>query len=250
MRHSPQVSAATEQTRRQCGATRTGLSLIELLVAISIIGLLVAIALPAISSARQRARAAQCTNRMRQIGVALQAHQSQYQSLPADGENGYGYVVFLLPHLEQSALYDALTPHQVSFSDLSPDQRAAGETLLEVALCPSFASEGQLESSGLGRLSYRGNTDVLDGGMDLANVLDGESTTVIAGETTADQSWIEPGTAALTAPPNQGDFGSRHAQGAHFLMCDGSVKFISDNVAGETFRALGTANGGDVVGDF
>lgn len=238
--------------RRACASRspRAGLSLIELLVVIGVIGLLVALALPAISGARARARATQCANHMRQLGVALQAHQSQYQSLPSDGENGYGYTVYLLPHLEQSALYDELTPHRVAFADLTPDQRSAGETLLEVVLCPSFASEWKLEPSGLARLSYRGNGEVLDGGMDLANVLDGESTTVIAGETTLAQSWIEPGTATLTTPPNQGDFGSRHTQGAHFLMCDGAVRFIADNVDSNTFRALGTANGGDIVGDF
>ncbi|QDU39566.1 hypothetical protein Mal4_39110 [Maioricimonas rarisocia] len=242
----------SHRSLRPCSSrrSRSGLSLIELLVVIGVIGLLVALALPAISGARARARATQCANHMRQLGVALQAHQSQYQSLPRDGQNGYGYVVYLLPHLEQSAIYDKMTPHRVAFADLAPAQRSAGEMLLEVVLCPSFASEWKLQPSGLARLSYRGNADVLDGGMDLANVLDGESTTVIAGETTIDQSWLEPGTATLTAPPNQGDFGSRHTQGAHFLMCDGAVRFIADNVDGTTFRALGTANGGDVVGSF
>jgi prepilin-type processing-associated H-X9-DG protein len=43
---------------------------------------------------------------------------------------------------------------------------------------------------------------------------------------------------------------SRHTGGAHFLLGDGAVRFISDNVDTSTFRSLGTRAGGEVLGEF
>ncbi len=59
-----------------------------------------------------------------------------------------------------------------------------------------------------------------------------------------------PGTGIGGAPPNRGDFGSRHAAGAHFLFCEGSVRFIGDNVEPETFQALFTPAGQEAFSDF
>ncbi|MGC1272607.1 MAG: DUF1559 domain-containing protein [Planctomycetaceae bacterium] len=229
-----------------------GFSLIEMLVVLGIIGVLLALILPGISYVRQRARVTDCANRLHQIGVALQTHQSLHGALPADGENGYGYGVYLLPHLEQSALYDQVSPQSAKFSNATPSQLNAGKTKLEVFLCPNFAKakEWQLKPSGFARSSYPGNIELLGDGIDLANVLDGESMTIVAGETTDDRSWIEPNTAAVAGGPNSGPFSSRHPSGANFVLCDGSVRFITDTVDPVTFTALGTPNGGDVVGEF
>jgi len=109
------------RNRRQPGFT-----LIELLVVISIIGVLVGLLLPAVSSARGSARRAQCVNNLKQIGLALANYESAIQSFPPGaiyfnsgdgGRNGcsgvhehrsFGAFTFLLPQMEQTAAYQAI----------------------------------------------------------------------------------------------------------------------------------------------
>jgi len=98
-------------------AGAAGFSLIELLVVISIIGVLVALLLPAVQAAREAARRAQCINNLKQIALAAANYHDQQGAFPPCGywrDTGYGiysnafsFLVHLLPHLEQGAIYNA-----------------------------------------------------------------------------------------------------------------------------------------------
>jgi len=88
---------------------RRGFTLIELLVVIAIIAVLIALLLPAVQSAREAARRSQCTNNLKQIGIAMHNYHDQQGSLPP-GMKGccWGtWLVFVLPYIEQGNIYNA-----------------------------------------------------------------------------------------------------------------------------------------------
>jgi prepilin-type N-terminal cleavage/methylation domain-containing protein len=92
---------------------RRGFTLVELLVVIAIIGILVAMLLPAVQAAREAARRTQCTNNLKQIGLAILNFESQFGALPAGAVHKYQdrpaeYTMFLLllPFLEEGDVYD------------------------------------------------------------------------------------------------------------------------------------------------
>ncbi len=113
--HPSAVGSAEIQT----GAKR-GFTLVELLVVIAIIGILVALLLPAIQSAREAARRSQCTNNLRQLGVALQNHHQAKGRFPAnvnwiwpEGTHNArrdfaSHLVNLSPYFEETTLHDAI----------------------------------------------------------------------------------------------------------------------------------------------
>jgi prepilin-type N-terminal cleavage/methylation domain-containing protein/prepilin-type processing-associated H-X9-DG protein len=88
---------------------RFGFTLIELLVVIAIIAVLIALLLPAVQSAREAARRAQCTNNLKQMGIAMHNYHDQQGTLPY-GLKGccWGtWLVAVLPYIEQQPLFNA-----------------------------------------------------------------------------------------------------------------------------------------------
>ncbi|QDV56979.1 MULTISPECIES: DUF1559 domain-containing protein [Pseudomonadati] len=87
---------------------RVGFTLVELLVVIAIIGILVGLLLPAVQAAREAARRMQCSNNLKQIGLATHNFHDTYDALPPLVTHAGGPTFFfhILPYVEQAALYD------------------------------------------------------------------------------------------------------------------------------------------------
>jgi prepilin-type N-terminal cleavage/methylation domain-containing protein len=137
--------------------SRVGFTLVELLVVIAIIGVLVGLLLPAVQAAREAARRMSCTNNLRQLGLALHNYHDAFRSFPSgwmptstpDVDNGFGerwgWTVFVLPHLEQSPLYEQLNVSNGRQPiPLANDPRA--QTVLGILICPSDPAEAINES--------------------------------------------------------------------------------------------------------
>ncbi len=93
---------------------RSAFTLVELLVVIAIIGILVGLLLPAVQQAREAARRMQCTNNLKQLGLAFHNHESTFKALPPLFTSGsylqpdHLCLTFVLPYLEQTNLYNQL----------------------------------------------------------------------------------------------------------------------------------------------
>jgi prepilin-type N-terminal cleavage/methylation domain-containing protein len=105
--HETDMQPSISKSRRPSGFT-----LVELLVVIAIIGILIALLLPAVQAAREAARRSQCTNNLKQMGLALHNYADTMKKFPSGNISlpGHGPTAFvlMLPYMEQNALHAQL----------------------------------------------------------------------------------------------------------------------------------------------
>jgi prepilin-type N-terminal cleavage/methylation domain-containing protein/prepilin-type processing-associated H-X9-DG protein len=135
-------------------------TLIEVLVVVSIIGLLVGLLLPAVQSAREAGRRGQCAANLRQIGMAIAAYESAHQTFPPSmlgsrpgrsvPQTNISELVFLLSHLEQHPLYASINM-TILVADETPEfptleNHTARNTRASLFLCPSDGEPSHINS--------------------------------------------------------------------------------------------------------
>jgi prepilin-type processing-associated H-X9-DG protein len=109
---------------------------------IAIIGILVALLLPAIQAAREAARRAQCTNNLKQVGLAVLNYEDAKKELPYGStwnrpatEKKGNWIVCILPYLEEQALGDQYDT--TKYSNEAPNLQLAQTTILPTLICPT-----------------------------------------------------------------------------------------------------------------
>lgn len=315
----------------RCRTGRRGFTLVELLVVIAIIGILIALLLPAVQAAREAARRSQCSNNLKQIGLALHNYHDTFKVFPPGyidekpslGQDGHGWMLntFLLPFVEQQSLHDQLnTRDRMNLANATTLSLA--RTVISGYLCPSsdeidptqspdLTINGQkiavsnylgvmgpqdfrcgTAASGISSVFYHNST------VRMRDITDGTSNTFAFAERTAHGKgkggvWagvpIASATSASmdcfggawayeslrtalawvispyglingeTASQTGDGPSSMHPGGCHFLLVDGSVRFVSETINAAsntvgvnmgTYQRLGARNDGQPVAEF
>lgn len=206
-----------------------GFTLIELLVVIAIIGVLIALLLPAVQSAREAARRAQCTNNLKQIGLAMHNYHQAHGVFPpgyvsdwrrdagdfgtAEDDLGPGWAwgSMILPQLEQNAAYDAIN---FSLTMTSGANETVQTMRLGTFLCPSDSMKQQIPVRNeandatiytVGSANYVGVYGIGEVGdapgrgtgvffrnskIGIQDITDGSSNTIAVGERSHDLSYV------------------------------------------------------------
>lgn len=268
------------RTPKHYRRNQTAFTLVELLVVISIVGMLMGLLLPAVQSARETARRVSCSNNLRnQVHAVLLFHDSNRKLPPGRlfGWNpydplDYSWTYSVLPYLEQGNLYqqiDASVPWHAA-KNLS-----AAHTTLPIMRCPSslVEFEGDSDYSGImgtvmetipgeppsgvfnrGALLSLRYDEI--GSVRLADVTDGTSQTLCIAES-ADFLSSESGfwiSGVNTISHDKGSVNShrngifsQHRIGAYAAKLDGSVSLLSNEVEPTVIGALCTRAGNEIV---
>jgi prepilin-type processing-associated H-X9-DG protein len=233
--------------------THTGVLVLVILLAVSVpmIGILLALLLPAVQAAREAARRAACINNMKQLGLSLHNFHDANKHFPAivDPDNPQqppcSWRVQVLPYVEENARFQQYDPSQPWNG---PNNRMLEDPMPTTYRCPSNPDAAGLDTDYLAVVGPKAVfRDV--GSTSFRNITDGTSNTIMLAEShTSGIHWMEPRdmkTDDLSFGVNSraGGIQSTHPGVANVLMADGSVRSISDSTDPEVLKAMTTIDG-------
>jgi prepilin-type processing-associated H-X9-DG protein len=213
-------------------------------------GVLVALLLPAVQSAREAARRAQCVNNIKQIMLAMHNYHSANNFFPRDttdkdGKPLLSWRVAILPYIEQAELYNKF---KLDEAWDSPHNKELLKEMPQTFRCPSLA---KLEPFTTKYRGFVGAAAMFEIGQDIgiASITDGTSNTIAVVEASEAVPWSKPDDLPFdqNAQPSLYGAGSSHPGGFNCGFADGSVRFIKNSVGVQVFKALITRNGGEVI---
>lgn len=239
---------------------------------------LVALLLPAVQQAREAARRTQSRNNLKQIGLSLHNYHDTFQAFPTgtivesakEPDDRLSWQASILPYIDQAPLYNRMDVRKQW--DQQPDDefiriRIPTFNNPSLPIPNGFADRGYTDYVGIAGLGIDGpkkkpaekgaGAFAYDHPRSMRDFTDGTSNTVIVGDVSGDRgAWARGGKSTIrpmTAKPyikGPDGFGGAHTGGGHFLLTDGSVRFISENIDPNVMEALVTIAGGEVIGDF
>ncbi|MBI1324578.1 DUF1559 domain-containing protein [bacterium] len=237
----------------------------SLLWAVAIIGLSISLLMPAMRSAPEAARRAQCVNNLKQIALALHQYQEEYRSLPPayvaaeDGTPMHSWRVLILPFLDRNDIYE-----QYRFDEPwdGPNNRKLVDRNPTSYRCPAvrrsrwrFWNEPKTDDTLTSYVVLTGDETPFPASRatKLNEIPDGTSNTMMVVE--ANREIAVPWTAPRDIAPaefirllNQGKPESdRHSGGMNVAFADGSVRFLRKQTDRKTLEALSTARGGEKI---
>lgn len=218
------------------------------LQSMAVIGILVALLLPAVQSAREAARRTACFNNMKQIILCLLNYESAYGHLPAqanydkDGKPLLSWRVHILPFMEQQALYEQFhldepwdSPHNKTLIDKMP----------EVFRCPSSPHAGPKTNY----LAPYGKGLIMEGkkGIKIHQIKDGMSNTIAVVEVDDDHAviWTKPEDLVWNPENPMAGLGSNHPGIFGAAYADGSVRAIDKTTDLNTLKQMFTRDARD-----
>ncbi len=203
----------------------------------------------------------QAKNNLKQLGLAMHNYHEVHGGFPTGGafdESGRGlhsWTTALLPHFEPSASADVLADIQRNRPWDAPVNRWIMQQPFSELLEPNMPKETWIDERGFAATHYAANSWLMGPNASLAirNIKDGTTNTLMIGQI-RDQipawgnpvNWRDP-TRKLNSA---GAFGSLHAGVVQFVLADGSVRAISENIDPRVMRAIASPAGGEPVGAF